>query len=846
MIDSFSELREILKTGEVPEDISNVSEPCHRRLLDALQNSPGSGDIVSLVRHVLRREDAKQGGSSPIYLQIPRKPPFIDSIIWEQASITVWGEDNEHYLISARPWQPEWLDLTDQYPPDAPLFREENRRNYEPVSGDPFLQLMKLDKYSSSGQREAIRAVLTAPDNSTLVINLPTGAGKSLCAQLPALLNSRNNNGVSVVVVPTTALAIDQERALKSKSSVHHATAYYSDDSVEGKERREGIRDRIRVGTQRIIFTSPESLMDSLAPALYEAAKLGILRYFIIDEAHMVEQWGDDFRPAFQEIPGLRRDLLRLNSFTTLLLTATLTESCLDTLETLFGKDLQVISAVQLRPEPAYWFKRCESEEVRKQRLLEAVYHLPRPLIIYGTKVKDVENWKRELTRAGFKRCDLMTGKSTTQQREQLIEKWREGKIDIVVATSAFGLGIDQSDVRAVIHLCIPETIDRFYQEVGRGGRDGKACMSLTLYTTEDFNVARGLNEKSTITIERGLQRWQSMFAKKEPLKDGKYSVPINNPPSLLEGDIDMQSDQNRAWNIRTLTLMNRANLIEIDSEEPPQKKNSESESEQAYQAAWDLYRNSRSIRIRNECHLEKFIWESEVEPVRHQRQSWSYKNLELMKEALKAKRCISEIFAQAYSIPSRHTPEPRNPVIVSHACGGCPVCRKNGVTPFPGIMPTSRPVWQKPNFIPGKEMQRVLVGEKNLLIFYESLEQLNKFQRGRKLFKWLIEQGMKNIVISPEYNQFLKETSKIHNSFIFIFDSYEPVLMPRIPTLIFHPPGTPLPAKYLSNYSTSTTTRIILLPINTPDPDREDRLLINIFSGRYFKFDVFCTEVSI
>ncbi|MEH1934465.1 MAG: protein DpdF [Nostoc sp.] len=840
MIDSFSELREILKIGEVPEDISNVLEPCHRRLLDALQNSPGSGDIVSLVRHVLRREDAKQGGSSPIYLQIPRKPPFLDSSIWEEASITVWGEDKEHYLISARPWQPEWLNLADQYPPDAPLFNEKPRRNYEPVSGDPFLQLMKLDKYSNIGQREAIRAVLTAPDNSTLIINLPTGAGKSLCAQLPALLNSRNNNGVSVVVVPTTALAIDQERALKP--FVHHATAYYSDDSVEGKERREGIRDRIRAGTQRIIFTSPESLMDSLAPALYEAAKRGILRYFIIDEAHMVEQWGDDFRPAFQEIPGLRRDLLRLSSFNTLLLTATLTESCLDTLETLFGKDLQVISAVQLRPEPAYWFKRCESEEVRKQRLLEAVSHLPRPLIIYGTKVKDVEDLKRELTRAGFKRCDLMTGKSTSQQREQLIEKLRSEKIDIVVATSAFGLGIDQSDVRAVIHVCIPETIDRFYQEVGRGGRDGKACMSLTLYTTEDFGIARGLNEKSTITIERGLQRWQSMFAKKQALKDGKYRVPINNPPSLLEKDIDMQSDQNRAWNIRTLTLMNRANLIEIDSEEPPQKKNSESESEQA----WEDYRNSRSIRIRNECHLEKFIWESEVEPVRQERQNWSYKNLQLMKEALKPKRCISEIFAEAYSIPSRHTPEPRNPVTVSRACGGCPVCRRNGITPFPGIMPASRPVWQKPNFIPGKEMQRVLAGGKILLIFYDSLEQLNKFSRGRKLFKWLIEQGMRNIVISPEYNQLLKESSRIHNSFIFLFDSYERVLMPRIPTVIFHPPGTPLPAKYLSNCSTSTTTRIILLPVNTPDPEREDRLLINIFSGRYFKFDVFCTEVSI
>ncbi|MBH8566782.1 ATP-dependent DNA helicase RecQ [Nostoc sp. CENA67] len=840
MNDSFSQLREILKTGKIPEDISNVTEPCHRRLLDALRNSPGSGDIVSLVRHVLRREDAKQGGSSPTYLQIPRKPPFLDSTIWEQASITVYGEEEEYYLIMASPWQPEWLDLADQYPPDAPLFKEENRRNYKPVSGDPFLQLMKYEKYSSIGQREAIRAVLTAPDNSTLIINLPTGAGKSLCAQLPALLNSRNNNGVSVVVVPTTALAIDQERALKS--FVHHATAYYSDDTVEGKERREGIRDRIRAGNQRIIFTSPESLMDSLAPALYEAAKLGILRYFIIDEAHMVEQWGDDFRPAFQEIPGLRRDLLRLSSFNTLLLTATLTESCLDTLETLFGQDLQVISAVQLRSEPAYWFNKCPSEEVRKQRLIEAVYHLPRPLIIYGTKVKDVEDWKRELTRAGFKRCDLITGKSTTQEREQLIEKWREGKIDIVVATSAFGLGIDQADVRAVIHVCIPETIDRFYQEVGRGGRDGKASLSLTLYTKEDFRIAEGINDKSAITIELGLQRWQTMFYKKETISDGRFRVPIETPRSFQDKTIDKINYQNRAWNIRTLTLMNQANLIEIDSAEPPQRKNFESQSEEAYQAAWDLYRNSRIIRIRNQLHDKKLTWETEVEPVRQKRQSWSYKNLQLMKEALNAKRCISEIFAEAYSIPSRQTPETRNPVIVSRACGGCPVCRENGVTPFPGIMPSSRPVWQKPNFILGQEMQRVIAGERILLIFYDSLEQLNKFQRGKKLFMWLIKQGMMNIVISPDYHYFLKENSRIQ----FLFDSYEPLLMPRIPTLIFHLPGIPLPLKYLSNYSTSTTTRIILLPINTPDPNREDRRLINVFSGRYFKFDAFCTEISI
>ncbi|MBD2200614.1 MULTISPECIES: protein DpdF [Calothrix] len=845
MNDSFSQLREILKTGKIPEDISNVTEPCHRRLLDALRNSPGSGDIVSLVRHVLRREDAKQGGSSPTYLQIPRKPPFLDSTIWEQASITVYGEEEEYYLIMASPWQPEWLDLADQYPPDAPLFKEENRRNYKPVSGDPFLQLMKYEKYSSIGQREAIRAVLTAPDNSTLIINLPTGAGKSLCAQLPALLNSRNNNGVSVVVVPTTALAIDQERALKS--FVHHATAYYSDDTVEGKERREGIRDRIRAGTQRIIFTSPESLMDSLAPALYEAAKLGILRYFIIDEAHMVEQWGDDFRPAFQEIPGLRKDLLRLSSFNTLLLTATLTESCLDTLETLFCQDLQVISAVQLRPEPAYWFNKCPSEEVRKQRLVEAVSHLPRPLIIYGTKVKDVEDWKRELTRAGFKRCDLMTGKSNTQEREQLIEKWREGKIDIVVATSAFGLGIDQADVRAVIHVCIPETIDRFYQEVGRGGRDGKASLSLTLYTKEDFRIAEGLNDKSAITIELGLQRWQTMFYKKETIGDGRFRVPIETPRSFQDKTIDKINYQNRAWNIRTLTLMNQANLIEIDSEEPPQKKNFESETEAAYQAAWDLYRNSRIIRICNEFHLEKFTWESEVELVRQERQSWSYKNLQLMKEALKPQRCISEIFAEAYSIPSRHTPETRNPVRAYRACGGCPVCRKNGVNPFSGIMPEPIPVWQKPKFFVGEELQRLLLDENLMLIFYESLEDKSRKRRINKVLKWFVEQGMRNIIIPSVLQEALmKEVNRIPNAFIFLWETYQPIKMPHIPTFIFHNETEKLPYNYLSKNTMSQTPRVILLPRDIPDPSRSDRRLIDIFSGRQFKFDSFCAEIGI
>ncbi len=849
MADSFQALREVLQTGKIPADTSQFSEACQRRLLEALAavgtpHAPGVGDIAALVRHVLRREDELQGSST--FLKVPKTFPYPSKRdIWQRSGMKILREESDYFLINAHAWQPEWLDHTNDYPPDQPVFKEEVRRNYEPELGDPFLDLVGLNSYRSSGQREAIRAILTMPEGATLTINLPTGSGKSLCAQLPALVKSRIS-GVSVVVVPTTALALDQERALQP--FINHSTAYYGDESEEGKERREAIRERIRQGTQRIVFTSPESLMDSLAPSLYEVAKLGMLRYFVIDEAHMVEQWGDEFRPAFQELPGLRRDLLRLSTFNTLLLTATLTESCLDTLETLFGQSgqFEVISAVQLRPEPAYWFAWCQSEEIRTERLLEVIYHLPRPLIIYATKVDDVKRWAKELSTAGFKRYAVMTGKSTTKARSQLIQYWRERKIDLVIATSAFGLGVDQADVRAVLHVCIPETIDRFYQEVGRGGRDGKAAISLTLYTNEDQKIAKELNEKAMITIERGLQRWQSMFDRQKMTPDGKFLVPINIPPSLREGDIDMDSEKNRAWNIRTLTLISRTGLIKLDSQKPPQRK--DFESDHAYIQSLDKHRNSRLIEIINEYHLKPEVWQSEVEPIRSQRQNLSYHNLQLMKEALekKPKRCISKIFEEAYTIARRENPTFRKAVRVFTACGGCAFCRKQHDEPFSERIIASPLIWQQPYFCIGEELNRLLRGEKLLLIFYNAVEQKHWERRRNNLIRWLIGQGIHNIVAPKElHNIFTKEANKLDGAFIFLFEpeSYQPIKTPRIPTLIFHSQERMLPDVYLS---TSTAHRVILLPINTVDPSRDDRLLIDIFPGRNFKFESFYMEIGI
>lgn len=829
MVNSFQALQNFIQTG----DTSFTSfEACHQRLIDAVKaegRKRSPVDIACLVRHALRRE-------GETFIKVPRTSPYPNREIWQQSGIKIVGEGSNYYLISALPWLPEWLDCADEYSPESPAFKETVRRNYEPVPGDPFLDLVGLKSYRSAAQREAIRAVLTAPKNSTLVINLPTGSGKSLCAQLPALMGSCTA-GVSVIVVPTTALALDQERALERY--INHPTAYYGDDSGGGIARRKEMRDRIRQGTQRIIFTSPESLIDSLAPALYDAATQGVLRYFVIDEAHMVEQWGDGFRPAFQELPGLRTDLLRLSSFNTLLLTATLTASCLDTLETLFGQPdgFQVVSAVQLRPEPAYWFAWCETEEIKTQRLLEAVYHLPRPLIIYTSTREDVTRWKKELLAAGFRRFSTMTGESTAKERSQLLQDWRDRKIDIVVATSAFGLGVDQADVRAVIHACIPETIDRFYQEVGRGGRDGNAAISLTLHTKEDRIIAKSLNKKSTITIERGLQRWQSMFDRKILTDDDKFIIPTNTPPSQMPGDIDMDGKESQKWNIRTLTLMNRANLIKLDWQKPAIKANFDSQT-------FADPRNYRLISIKNEHHLSKDTWETQVEPVRLQRQSWSNRNFKLMSEALKTnpRRCISEIFAEAYTIPSQETPFTRKSISVSRACGGCNFCRRRKLAPFSGIMPVPIPVWQNPYFYIGEKLKHLFVRNNLILIFYDAVEQSKWELQRHNLFRWLITQGIINIVTSKQQKDvFIQKANS--STFWFDVNDYQPIKMPRVPTLIFYSPGDIL-SYNPKNYNQAPC--IILLPINIPDPSRSDRKLIDIFPGRIFRFESFCTEVGI
>jgi superfamily II DNA helicase RecQ len=396
-----------------------------------------------------------------------------------------------------------------------------------------------LRHYKSSGQREAVRASFFAPPGSTLIVNLPTGNGKSLVAQIDVLLDRREGN-MTVVVVPTVALAIDQERQMQERLSIHPGKgelfAWHADLSLEQKQQ---FKERIRRGRQPILFASPESVCGSLVFALYDAARSGFIRRLVVDEAHLVAQWGDEFRPSFQMLAGLRSGLRRVvpdtcEPFNTLLLSATLAGETLETLAALFGpmSQVQVISAAYLRQEPEYWFHRAHSREEKLARLLEAVRHAPRPFIVYVSERADAEGIAHLLRHSlGLTRVAHFHGETSPAERKSIIDGWSTNRLDTIVATSAFGVGIDKSDVRCVIHACVPETLDRFYQEVGRGGRDGRPCVSLAVYDGADIEMGRSLGRTRVIGDELGQARWDAMLRSHEARAEDRWSVDISVVP---------------------------------------------------------------------------------------------------------------------------------------------------------------------------------------------------------------------------------------------------------------------------------------------------------------------------
>jgi RecQ family ATP-dependent DNA helicase len=603
------------------------------------------------------------------------------------------------------------------------------RRLHEAVPGEPYLASLGFEDWHSQAQKEAVWSALTAPPRSSTLIALPTGAGKSLCFQLAA----RFSDGLTVVVVPTVALAIDHwQSALAVFSGFKSVKPEYFASEDSERDPAEVI-DRVRRRECRLLFTSPESCVSGrFRELLNECAADGWLENLVVDEAHLVDTWGVYFRVDFQLLSPLRRQWLAAHRsrVRTLLLSATFTPECRKALRRLFceeGTAWRELLSQRLRPEMTYYVQRLADENERAAAVIDAAWHLPRPAIIYTTTKVDAIALTERLRAEGFERLGCFHGDTPGSDRRRLLQAWRDNRIDLMVATSAFGMGVDKQDVRAVVHACLPEDLHRYYQEVGRGGRDGYSAICLLLVADSDVALARGLAPR-LLRPETLQARWGALWATAEPVEssDQTYRLRLDAKPVNLRGS--RTGRRHVSWNKRLLLQLVRAEKLDLvdvhlgpawaagtATGAPPQDRRLDVRSLPAIATAPNADGQPHDsdalddddisaveaeyidpameitadgteslvewavVRLRFTPHTTTLG--ALIEEVRYQELRTLNRGLDLMLRFLDGVHCVRHVLTDLYGVST------------AQSCGGCPACRRRGrhpsCPPLPIPLPT-------------------------------------------------------------------------------------------------------------------------------------------------------------
>ena len=379
--------------------------------------------------------------------------------------------------------------------------------------------------------------ILSALNNTDTLALLPTGGGKSLCFQIPGLARG----GTCLVISPLIALMNDQVNNLKNKG----ISAVAITSAMNFKEIEVALNNAA-LGHVQFLYVSPERIENETFRQQLSYLPINLIA---VDEAHCVSQWGYDFRPSYLKIAEFRTYFPSINIIA---LTASATKDVVDDIqEKLHFKNQNVYRQSFVRKNIRYV---VQLEENKFERLLKIIHNIGGSGIVYvrnRKKTEEISKWLvQQKISSGFYHAGLKPAEKEVQQ-----QKWIDNHIQVIVATNAFGMGIDKPDVRFVVHVDLPDSLEAYFQEAGRAGRDEKTAYATILCNETDIDSLTEFYVKNTPTDEEIKQCYQAIF--------NFYQIAVETGQGLTTSfDIDEIA---RNYNLKVLTLYNAIKCLEKD-----------------------------------------------------------------------------------------------------------------------------------------------------------------------------------------------------------------------------------------------------------------------------------------